>query len=511
MRQALGTQPDAATLATLVERTEGWVTGLRLAALSLSAGIDVAGPVTEPQANNRYVLDYLLKEVLAQIPAATQNFLLKTAILNRLCGPLCDAVTGPADPVWHGRAFLEWLAAENLFTFTLDVQGTWFRYHHLFRNLLLNQLERQYSQEEIAGLHARASAWFAQNGFVEEAIEHSLAAGDELAAVQLLEAHRHQAMNQEQWRLLERWLSLLPRRLIDTRPELLMLEAWIAQEQWRVSDLPAHLDRIAALIDFGTQPLPEADRLRLGAEVDTLRSLLLYYVADAKRTFTHAERALQTAPLECSFVRGIAWMYLAGARQMTGDIQGALAVLHEGLEEDRLHGNAFVTRLYDGLCFIYWMDADLANLLLAATQLLQLAQQRDLAKAAAWAHYFRGCALYQLNDLTGAESEFAAVVRQRYVAHGHAFSQSAFGLASVWQARGAADRRARSRTQLRAMPWKRTTPASWPMLRRFAPAWPCRGERWPRPNAGPTRMIPTRRLCLSPHFMSSSCREPKSW
>jgi LuxR family maltose regulon positive regulatory protein len=436
MQRALETPLDAETLASLAERTEGWATGLRLAALTLNTGGDVAVP--ELAVDNRFVLDYLLNEVLAHVPAATQNFLLQTSILNRLCGPLCDAVTGPADPSWDGRAYLEWLAAENLFTFSVDGQGAWYRYHHVFQTLLRRRLERQHSGEEIAGLHARAGAWFARNGFIEDAIEHNLAAGNEMAAVQLVERHRHQAMNHERWRQLEHWLSLLPRGLIETRPELLMLQAWIAQSQWRNTDIPAYLDRAEALM--AQAALPEADRTRLRGEIDALRSLVFYYFYDAERTFTCAERALQTAPLECSFVRAFAWFYCAAARQLTGDVQGALATFREGLKEDSVHGDVFPARLYLGLGLLHWMSADLANLLLVATQLLQLAQQRDLAEALGWAHYFQGCALYQLNDLNGAENEFAAVVRQRYVAHGLAFSQSAFGLASVWQARDAADR-----------------------------------------------------------------------
>ena len=146
--------------------------------MTLSAGGDVTGP--ELAVDNRYVLDYLMNEVFARVPVATQDFLLRTAILDRLCGPLCDAVVGSADSEWDGQAYLEWLAAENLFTFSLDAHGTWYRYHHVFQTLLRRRLERQHSSEEIAELHRRASAWFAQNGFIEEAIDHALAAGDEI-------------------------------------------------------------------------------------------------------------------------------------------------------------------------------------------------------------------------------------------------------------------------------------------------------------------------------------------
>lgn len=438
MQQMLGTPLDADALAILQERTEGWAAGLRLAALTLSTSNDVAGHVTDLPADNRYVMDYLMSEVFSHIPVSTQEFLLKTSILERLSGPLCDALTGLFDPTWDGRAYLEWLAAANLFTFSLDAQGNWYRYHHLFRTLLRSRLERQLGGAEIAALHRRASGWYAERGLVEEAIEHALAAGDEAGAVQLVDAHRHAALNQEHWRQLEHWLRLMPRRLIDERPELLILEAWILQKWWRFADLARHLDRIEALM--AQTLLPESDRTRMRSEIDALRSMLSYYVSDGERTFAFAQRALQTAPMECSSVRGLAWMYYAGGLQLKGDLRGALAGLLEGLKEDRFHGNAFPSRPFVGLCHLHWISADLPNLLQAAAQMLQVARERGLTESIAWARYFRGCALYHLDDLAGAESEFAAVVEQRYLVHSFAFSQSAFGLASVYQAQGASDR-----------------------------------------------------------------------
>ena len=137
-----------------------------------------------------------------------------------------------------------------------------------------------------------------------------------------------------------------------------------------------------------------------------------------------------------SFVRGQAWLYYAGSLILIGDAEGARDAFHTGLKEDRFHGNTFPTRLYMGLCLLDWMSADLSSLMQTANHLLDLASERHLTESVAWARYFRGCAAYQRNDLARAESEFAAVVGQRYVAHGIAFSQSAFGLASVYQAQG---------------------------------------------------------------------------
>ena len=165
---------------------------------------------------------------------------------------------------------------------SLDSQGQWFRYHHLFQTLLQDQLKQRYSAQEIVALHANASAWYASNGFVEEAISHALAAGDEDAAVKVVQAHRHQAMNEERWQQLEHWLRLMPQRLVDQRPELLLLRAWMLQVRYQFAALPPYLDRIEALLE--QSPVPEPELTWLRSEIDALRSVHYSIALDSERT-----------------------------------------------------------------------------------------------------------------------------------------------------------------------------------------------------------------------------------
>ena len=141
------------TLAVLTERTEGWAVGLRLAALMLRNGGDVDHQVAQLHAENRYVMDYLMSEVLAHVPPEMEDFLVKTSILDRLCGPLCDAVMQSEGLTPHGQANLQWLEDANLFTMCLDEERLWYRYHHLFHGLLRSRLERTLDADEIAALH----------------------------------------------------------------------------------------------------------------------------------------------------------------------------------------------------------------------------------------------------------------------------------------------------------------------------------------------------------------------
>ena len=436
LSQVLAIPPSAETTAALVQRTEGWITALHLASLYARHAPDPDDLLSGAKVGDRYAMDYLVDEVLALLPAAIQDFLIKTAILGRLCGPLAEAVVGVDDPVCNGRAYLEWLEHVNLFIIALDDQ--WYRYHQLFQRLLQSRLREQQSCGQIAELHRRASAWFASHGLVEEAIEHALAAGDEPAAVQIVAAHRHEAMNQEHWHLLDRWLRLMPRRLIDESPELLLLEAWILQQQWRFLEIGPLLDRVEASLEAGGPAPPNATFLR--AEVDALRSLVCYFRLEGEATSAFANRALATLPMAYSSVRGLAWLYSAGGLQTQGDMASARAVLQTGLQEDRHHLNAFPSRVLIGQCIVHWMAADLADLSLAATHFLRLASERHLSESIWWARLYRGCAAYQRNDLAAAEYDFAAVVEQRYIVHSLPFTQSAYGLASVWQAQGAGER-----------------------------------------------------------------------
>lgn len=434
LQQALPSPISEEAATSLAEATEGWIAGLHLVALTLRHTSDPTALLSDLSGANRYIMDYLADEVLSRQPADIQDFLLKTSILNRLSGSLCEAVTGPDDPAYDGQAYLERLQRDNLFIVALDQKRQWFRYHSLFQLFLRSRLEKQASPAEITNLQVRASTWFAESGRVEEAIHHALAAGDEALAVRIVETHRHATMNQERWQQLERWLRLFPRTLVDERPELLLLEAWILQRQWRFADLPPFLNRIESLLQ--SRPPPEPGATRLQAEVDTLRAMVSYFLLDGEQALLLARRALQTLPMEASSARGLAWMYHVGGLQARGDLSAAHNVVHEALKEDRLHGNSFPAHILIALCVLNWMSADLPDLSRVANHFLRLSTERNLAQSIAWAHYFEGCAAYHWNELARAESNFAAVMEQRYIAHSLPFSQSAYGLASTYLAQG---------------------------------------------------------------------------
>ena len=181
LKDTMGLDLSAGDVAALEERTEGWIAGLQLAALSMRERADVSAFVKAFSGSHRDVLDYLAEEVLERQPGHVREFLLQTSILDHLSGGLCDALTGRSD----GREILEELERENLFVVALDEERRWYRYHHLFADFLRSRLQRE-CPDQVEELHRRAAEWYEQNGWTSEAVEHGLAAGDVERAVQLV-------------------------------------------------------------------------------------------------------------------------------------------------------------------------------------------------------------------------------------------------------------------------------------------------------------------------------------
>jgi LuxR family maltose regulon positive regulatory protein len=239
LRSAVGTGvslPDTA-VAALAARTEGWAAGLQLAALSLRGHRDPDGFLHEFSGSHRYVLDYLTEEVLDRQPEQVRAFLLETSVLERLCGPLCQAVTGWAD----SQRLLERVERANLFLVPLDEVRGWWRYHQLFADLLRARL-RQERPERVPALHHAAAAWYEQHGLADDAVRHTLAAGDAPWAARLVERHIDGLLLRSEGATLQRWLASLPPELVGSRPRLLLTQALLALVSGRVEAVEGPLD-----------------------------------------------------------------------------------------------------------------------------------------------------------------------------------------------------------------------------------------------------------------------------
>ena len=232
-----GTALSDADVAALTARTEGWAAGLQLAGLSLRGQADTAGFVAAFSGSHRYVLDYLTGEVLEHLDEQVRDFLLETSVLERLSAELCDAVTGRNG----SQALLEQVEQAGLFLMPLDDVRGWWRYHHLFADLLRARLQAERPARAVA-LHRAAAAWHAEHDLADDAVRHALAAGDTVWAARLIEQHFDATYHRGQRATIHRWLAALPADLVHTRARLLLVQAWMAVVGGQVEAADVALD-----------------------------------------------------------------------------------------------------------------------------------------------------------------------------------------------------------------------------------------------------------------------------
>ncbi len=437
LAQTAGAEVDEATAVLLEEQTEGWIIGLQLAGFSLRGQQDPAAFARAfQQRNHRLIMDFLLDEVLTRQPRPVMDFLLKTAVLEQFCDSLCEAVVGQEPG--HSESLLARLSRNNLFLMSLDEQGTWFRYHHLFRELLQRRLAQEWEAEEIAALHRRAGEWLAAHGFMEAALHHLLTAGDVETAVTLIETQRHEILNQGNFHLLARWLGLLPEEAVLQRPTLLQIKAWTMRWQGKFQAMPSLLQQAETLLASETVMTAggsiDPDILR--GERDTLRAEMAFFQNDFPRCITLAQSALDRLPPHCAFARGLAVLFVLVGQQSLGQTEAALENLGVWLDEDRfqLHAARYGLLLAAGA--IYGMVGDLKRLEQIGKHLLQAGLAEEHPLSIAWASHFLGHAYFQWNRLDEAAAHWSAVAKWRYHANFMVYHDAMLGLVLIYHSQG---------------------------------------------------------------------------
>jgi LuxR family transcriptional regulator, maltose regulon positive regulatory protein len=336
LHAAAGPELPEAAVAALAERTEGWVAGLQLAALSLQGHADPAGFVAGFSGSHRYVLDYLSEEVLDGQPDEVRELLLETSVLERLSGPLCEAVTGRAD----SQQLLEQVERANLFLVPLDEERRWYRYHHLFAELLRARLRQQQPDRERE-LHGQAAYWYEAHGVVDDAIRHALGAGEPLWAARLVERHVEELLNGGERVTLDRWLSTLPEDVVRSRPRLLLSRAVSALIVGRLGEAEQIIGMAdAARTDDRESHDPSVGReASLAANVAAAAALLRAEVAlirgDAGGERTAAAKAVARLTPEDRVLGTFPGYHFAMADWLDGRVQEAERGL-AGVVADRL-------------------------------------------------------------------------------------------------------------------------------------------------------------------------------
>lgn len=326
----------------LTARTEGWIAGLQIAAISLKGRKDPDRFIQSFTGSNRHILDYLLEEVLLCQPDPVQDFVIHTSILDDLTAPLCDAVIDRHD----SQVFLELLEKSNLFLVPLDDDRLWYRYHRLFKDLLQQQLRRVHPSL-IPDLHRRASRWYEEHGRLDEAIDHALAYEDFDRAAQMMEGAAQLTFMRSEVGNLLRWMEVLPDEMIRSRPSLCIYHAWallltgkpIARVRFRLSDAEGN-----------------GSTRQTSAEADVFWALIATMQGDTPTSLARSRRALDHLHDENLFLRSIAISTQGMAYILEGDIEAATQSLNDAVRIGQQVGNImFATGALcnlAGLCFL---------------------------------------------------------------------------------------------------------------------------------------------------------------
>jgi LuxR family maltose regulon positive regulatory protein len=314
-------EPD---VADLVERTEGWPAGVYLAALSLRGHSSPRAFIRQFTGDNRFVVDFLAEEVLSRQPAQIRQFLLRTAVLDRFCAPLCAAVTGSA----NAAEIIDVLEKENLFLVPLDDNRQWYRFHHLFAQVLRGQLART-EPGIVPALHQRASAWYKQSGSAEEAIDHAVAAGDLDGAVGLIAGHWPAYMDIGQISTVRRWLRSLGDDQIGADPVAAHCAAWCAV----ITGDPKSVRRWLPVLDSAADngPLPDGIRSPKSSAA-LLRGCFGFDGIEVMRDSAHTAAELESDPGSPWYA--LARVALGSALYLSGELDAAAAPLTEALASE---------------------------------------------------------------------------------------------------------------------------------------------------------------------------------
>jgi len=341
LNETMGLELTSEDVAALEDRTEGWIAALQLAALSIEGRDDVAGFIAGFTGDDRFIVDYLVEEVLHRQSDPVQSFLLQTSILDRLSAPLCDSVTTHSG----AKVMLETLDRGNLFLVPLDDRRQWYRYHHLFADVLHARLLDEQG-DHVRELHQRASAWFASHDLVADAVRHALAADDYVRAGYLMEQALPEMRRSRQDALLLTWVRALPEDVVRRSPVLSIVSGWSLLMAGDLEAMERRLDDAEAALAAGAKD----EELRTGwadtedlrtapATVSVYRASLAQARGDVPGTVRHARRALDLAGPEDHFVRGAGSGFLGLAAWAAGDVEEALSTFSEAIRSLHAAGN----------------------------------------------------------------------------------------------------------------------------------------------------------------------------
>ncbi|MBC8077260.1 MAG: LuxR family transcriptional regulator, partial [Chloroflexales bacterium] len=441
LTELMGLPLSADAVAALEARTEGWVAGLQLAALAMRDRTDHAGFVRAFSGSNRFVVDYLAEEVLGRLPAHLQTFVLQTSVLERLCGPLCDALLlgseqgADAGPHAYSQLVIEELERANLFVIPLDDERRWYRYHHLFAEVLRERLRSGATADDVARLHQRASAWYEGAGLIEDAVRSAVLGRDSTRVATLIEHHAQAAMLKGSNVLLVRaWLEQVPRALVLARPQLALIAGLVLALTAQFAAAEQLL--VDAALALNAPDLPTNMRGQLAG----LHATLARFQGDAAASLAYAQQALSQLAPDNSASRAGALLNIGVAAMAQDDSATAQAALAEAAAlGERADVQWIALAALEELMSLQGRQGSLRQVFQTAAQAAQVSARLGGQALPSTGMGLVGSAevLYEWNDLAGAaQASAAATDLLRASVERFLLVRGYVALAQVCQARG---------------------------------------------------------------------------
>ena len=422
----MGLDLSPGQLQVLESRTEGWVAGLQLAALSMRHTADIPAFIQAFSGGHEYIADYLTGEVLDQQDELTRSFLLRTSILKQLSAPLCEAVTGQAD----AAQVLEGLVDGNIFLIPMDYHGEWYRYHALFADLLRKRL-LQSDKDILVDLHNRAGRWYAHNNMLDQAVEHFLAGEDYAAAATLIEGHAERILMHGQTATFLRWLEAFPLKQLRAHPVLVVYQGVALMLLGKVPENALSL----------MQEIASSAEVFRG-EADTLQALYSVMKSNALEAMRLSESALQRLPPERGFLRILAADSLAMAHALRGDLVSATQAFEKVVEAAQKAGNVIMMLIgLSNLAGLRYTQGRLHQARDDYQQVLDISRERLGGSSQPMSRVLLGLGelAREWNDLEGARTYLSAAAEmfEQFVDIG--LTMAYLSLARVYLSQGAWD------------------------------------------------------------------------
>ncbi len=399
---------EESTINKLLEQTEGWITGLRLATLMVNSKEDPNIGLSKVKGKVKLVSDYILQEVLKNYPKVIRNTLLISALFNRFNSKLIEHLSSNLPFALHASDFTHWLLEANLFTIPLDSENEWFRYHHLFQDILVGELNRNFSKTEIEAVHVEAAKWFDANDFYEEAIDHSLLANNESFAIDIFIRKRYDLMNTEQWNKLGLWIDKFPENVVKANILILSAKCFYLDVKGKFFELiPVFLQFEKSLKQDNN--LTDEEQSEIHAHLGEM-----YIFTDQNLAVKHAKLALKKSAINAVYVRTMAMYWVVIGAGLNGDLELSQNEVNQAkLDAQRFPENCF-SRLNIGLSVSLFMAGNHYKMEVVAKEALSNGKKFGFQESIDLGHYFLASSYFLQNRQEEAQVHLDKLIENCY-------------------------------------------------------------------------------------------------